>query len=845
MRKLWPGAAIGAVIASAISGVTLLTTPTPALALANHLETTPTMGWDDWNAFQCNNDAADVEANAEYIHTSGLQADGYEYVINDGCWNDLVGVDPDLYPSGTPTPAQPDPEGNSISGALPTTAEETACGVVNGRGTGVSGASGYSVPDGQLFINPYLFPPSHECANDGMRLVANYVHSLGLKFGLWLDASDDWNGEEIPGSYGYDPEDAQTFASWGVDYIKADWSGNATPPTNDPLPYGAASFDTQCGTVTGAPPTISGGLAACTGTNTLTHEQLAQLMYTALSIAVQATGRPMVLNLCVHDAAALVQQWGAAVGNSWKSDLNISDTFASLVAMVNDVDQYAQYAGPEGFNDPDMLEVGGGGMTLAEDESEFSMWAEMAAPLIMGANMAPQAEVTAAEVRTGIEQELPAATTAQEQYDLAIFGNKAVIAVDQDPLGKQGTIVSFDGTHLVMAKPLANGNTAVTLFNEGTTPALMSTTAAAIEMPKSSIYTLDNLWTNQVTETAGTISAFVQPGATVMYRVAAPRPAGFALGDEPSTTLSVSSASSVLNPGSSAQVMLSLTNNAVTPIIVTDAALQAPAGWTVSGGLDHTGRLDHPVVLSTGRTADINFTVRPGPASSPVSTVTLTGTASFNGAATREVSTAPLPIAFASPVGSPYTTADTTSGPAAVFGELGSAMGIDAAGTGVSAAGRSPASDQYGAIYLPSGADTSATAVVQVTAISSGRGPEAGLMVRDSIAGNAPEGVVLYLNGNGQVVMAWDATSGGADVTTSEAAAGAPGTGVWLQLERTGSDTYTGAYATSDSGPWTTVDSISLPSANVAATQDVGIFASSDAAGSPSLADFNGFAVTS
>ena len=839
MRRLWPGAAIGAMVASAISGATLLTTPTPALALANHLETTPTMGWDDWNAFACNNDAADVEANAEFIHTSGLQADGYKYVINDGCWNDLVGVDPNLYPSGTATPAQPDPEGNSISGALPTTTEEAACGVVNGRGTGVPGTSGRSVPDGQLFINPYLFPPSHECANDGMTLVANYVHSLGLKFGLWLDASDDWNGEEIPGSYGFDSEDVTTFASWGVDYIKADWSGNAKPPSNDPLPFGAASFDTQCGTVTGTPPKLTGVMAPCTGTNTLTHEQLAQLMYTALSIAVQSTGRPTVLNLCVHDAQALVQQWGAADGNSWKSDLNLSDTFASLVAMVNDVDQYAQFAGPDGFNDPDMLTVGDGGMTLAEDESQFSLWAEMAAPLIMGANMAPAPEVTQAEQRTGVYQALPAATQAQEQYDLAIFGNKAVIAVDQDPLGKQGTIVSFNGTQLILAKPLADGDTAVTLFNEGTAPALMSTSGAAIGMPGASIYTLDNLWTNQVTETGGAISAFVQPGATVMYRISAPRNFETALADAPSTTLSVSSTSPVINPDAHTPVTVSLTNNGVTPIIVTDASLQAPTGWTVSGGLGD------PALLAFAETANINFTVGSGPASVPISSVTLTGQAGFDGTRGHERSAAPLPIPFAPPVESPYSTADSTGGPAAVFGELGSAMGIDAAGTGVSAAGRNPASDQYGAIYLPSGAGTSATAVVQVTAISSGRGPEAGLMVRNSIAGSAPEGVVLYLNGNGQVVMAWDATSGGADVTASETAAGTPGSGIWLQLERTGSDTYTGAYATSDSGPWTTVGSIILPSANAAASQDVGIFASSGAAGSPSLADFNGFAVTS
>ena len=215
---------------------------TPALARSSSPSQTPTMGWNDWNAFGCQNDAADMEASARYLHDSGLQADGYDYVVNDGCWDDIVGVDPALFPSGQATPAQPDP-GGSPEATLPVTAEETACGVVNGRGTGQPGTSGKSVPAGQLFINPYLFPPSSECANDGMKIVAHYVHSLGQKFGLWLDASDTWNGEEIPGSYGpcsdcaapdgssvptYDQEDADTFASWGVDFIKADWP--ATPP---------------------------------------------------------------------------------------------------------------------------------------------------------------------------------------------------------------------------------------------------------------------------------------------------------------------------------------------------------------------------------------------------------------------------------------------------------------------------------------------------------------------------------------------------------------------------------------------------------------------------------------
>jgi len=853
MRRLMAGVGIGAVIALGVAGVSS-TASRPVLAVANGLELTPTMGWNDWNGNGCDNDAADVEANAEFVHESGLQADGYEYIVNDGCWNDMVGVDQPYYTTGynystgtdtQATPAQPDP-GGGTEATLPTpgnpspTAEEAACGVgVNGRGTGVTGSLG-SVPEGQLFVNPYLFPPSSPCANDGMKIVATYVHSLGLKFGLWLDASDDWNGEEIDGSYGFDQEDASTFASWGVDFIKADWSGNAKAPTNDPLPYGSSSspgsFDSQCGYVSGAYP-YTGSLEPCGGSYpVLTHEQLAQLMYGALSVAVQNTGQPMVLNLCVHDSSALVQQWGASIGNSWKSDLNISPTFSSLVSMANDVDQYAQYAGPDGYNDPDMLEVGNG-MSQVEDESEFSLWAELAAPLIMGANLAPSSGVVAAEQRTNVDQFAPPTTATQDAYLLSIFANKDVIAVDQDPLGKQAEIVSFDGTRLVLAKSLTNGDIAVTLFNEGSTPALISTTATAVGMPTSPLYTLKDLWSKDITETAGAISAFVQPHATVMYQVSIPRPLLFGLADQPNVTLSVAAGSPVISPDTQTSATVSLVNNAVTPILLTTVALQAPSGWTVAG------RLDHPELLLSGKSASVTFGVTPGGANAPISSATLAGLAGFIGVRGPETPEVSLSVPLVSPVQAPYQTADTTSGPPALFGELGSALAIDAAGTGVTTPGYRGASDQYGAIYVPSGADITATSTVQVVALSGGRGPEAGLMMRNTISGSAPEGVVLYVNGAGQVVMAWDA-SGGSTVDHSASAPGAPGAGVWLELQRTGTDTYTGAYATSAGGPWTVVKSVTIAASGAAASQDVGVFAASGAAGSPSEADFAGFAVS-
>jgi alpha-galactosidase len=155
----------------------------------------------------------------------------------------------------------------------------------------------------------------------------------------------------------------------------------------------------------------------------------------------------------------------------------------------------APYAGPGHWNDPDMLEVGNG-MTADEQRSEFSLWAEMAAPLIAGTDIAGASEET-----------------------LAILTNRDVIAVDQDPLGRQGTEVSSaDGLH-VLAKPLDGGDVSVALFNETDSTATVATTADAVGKGGGSGYRLKDLWTGQTSTTDGEISASVPPHATVMYRL--------------------------------------------------------------------------------------------------------------------------------------------------------------------------------------------------------------------------------------------------------------------------------------------------------------------------------------
>ncbi|MEU3342026.1 glycoside hydrolase family 27 protein [Streptomyces sp. NPDC002144] len=380
-----------AVLLAVAAPLLALGTAHPAAALGNGLAPTPQMGFNDWNAYGCNVSESLIKSTAQAMHTNGMQAAGYAYVNIDDCW------------------------------------------MTHNRDSG-----GHLVPD------PAKFP-------DGIKGTADYVHSLGLKLGIYEDAGTA-TCAGYPGSLGHESTDAQSFASWGVDYLKYDNCNN-----------------------TGVP---------------------ARTRYTAMRDALAATGRPILYSLC-NWGQENVWTWGADVGNSWRTTGDISPTFSSMLSIFHSNVGLASYAGPGHWNDPDMLEVGNGSMTATENRSEFSLWAEMAAPLIAGTNI-PQAS---------------AAT-------LATLTNSRVIAVDQDPLGKQGTMVSSAGGLDVLAKPLANGDVSVALFNETGSTATITTTAAAIGKTGASSYTLTDLWSGGSSTTSGTISASVPAHGTVMYRVA-------------------------------------------------------------------------------------------------------------------------------------------------------------------------------------------------------------------------------------------------------------------------------------------------------------------------------------
>ncbi|MGW5656826.1 glycoside hydrolase family 27 protein [Streptomyces humi] len=382
---------LSAVLPAVAAPLIALGTAPPAAALGNGLAPTPQMGFNDWNAYGCDVSEALIKSTAQAMHTNGMQAAGYSYVNIDDCW------------------------------------------MTHSRDSG-----GHLVPD------PAKFP-------DGIKGTADYVHSLGLKLGIYEDAGTA-TCAGYPGSLGHESTDAQSFASWGVDYLKYDNCNN-----------------------TGVP---------------------ARTRYTAMRDALAATGRPILYSLC-NWGQENVWTWGADVGNSWRTTGDISPTYSSMLSIFHSNVGLASYAGPGHWNDPDMLEVGNGSMTATENRSEFSLWAEMAAPLIAGTNI-PQASAST----------------------LSTLTNSRVIAVDQDALGKQGTMVSSAGGLDVLAKPLANGDVSVALFNETGSTATITTTAAAIGKTGASAYTLTDLWSGGSSTTSGTISASVPAHGTVMYRVA-------------------------------------------------------------------------------------------------------------------------------------------------------------------------------------------------------------------------------------------------------------------------------------------------------------------------------------
>src|SRR4051794_8070808 len=457
-RPRWrAGLLAGALTLGAAAAVTAASPP--AAALDNGLARTPPMGFNDWNAFGCNVDEQLIKQTADYFVTSGLKDAGYKYVNIDDCWLEKQ-----------------------------------------------RSADGHLVPD------PVKFP-------DGIKGTADYVHSKGLKLGIYEDAGTQ-TCAGYPGSLGHEQTDANDFAAWGVDYLKYDNCNNQS----------------------------DGSLADY------------QARYTAMRDALANTGRKIVYSICewgVNDPAT----WAGDVGNLWRTTGDISDNWNSLKSIIEQNAPLAPYAHPGAWNDPDMLEVGNGGMTDTEYKTHFSLWAEMAAPLLIGTDLRKATAET-----------------------LAIYSNKDVIAVDQDKLGVQGQVIASHGGLMVFNKPLANGDRAVALYNSTDAPARVSTTAAQIGLRTAAAYRLVDLWSKAKTETAGTVAATVPAHGTVLYRVS--RATGWRH-LAPATSLDVSSGSAyngadvALPAGGQATVTSAVRNYGRAKITDVRITGDAGDGWTI------------------------------------------------------------------------------------------------------------------------------------------------------------------------------------------------------------------------------------------------------------------------
>ena len=299
------------------------------------LAQTPPMGWNSWNKFACDVSESLIREITDAMVSSGLKAAGYQYVNIDDCWQ-----------------VSRDAQGNIVADAT-------------------------------------RFP-------SGIKALADYVHGKGLKLGVYTDAGR-LTCQKRPGSFDHELQDAKTYASWGVDYVKVDWCH-------------------------------SEGLDP-------------EVQYAKFRDALAQAGRPIVFSICNWGVKA-PWRWGPKTGNLWRTTGDISDKYDSMSLIGFSQNGLEKFAGPGHWNDPDMLEVGNGGMNRDEYRTHMALWALLAAPLLAGNDLRSM--------------------TAETKEMLT---NGEVLAVDQDAKGAQGHRIWEEGPLEIWTRSLADQSQAVGLFN--------------------------------------------------------------------------------------------------------------------------------------------------------------------------------------------------------------------------------------------------------------------------------------------------------------------------------------------------------------------------------------------
>jgi len=336
------------------------------LKLDNGLALTPQMGWNSWNHYHCNINQDIMKSTMDALVSTGLAKAGYIYANVDDCW------------------------------------------------------AASRMDNGSVVSDPSTFP-------DGMAALADYAHSKNLKFGLYSDAGTKTCAGR-PGSLGYEVDDANSYASWNVDYLKYDNCNSGSTPMTD--------------------------------------------RYNTMRDALNATGRAIFFSMCSWGADN-VDSWANNTGNSWRTTGDISDSWKSMIGNW-DRNGPAASAGPGGWNDPDMLEVGNGGMTTTEYETHFSLWCIGKAPLLIGCDI-----------------------TAMSDDTKRILMNDEAIAVNQDKLGVQATEKMSSGDYNAYSGPLEGGAVALVLLNRGNQSGVVGVSWQELGLSLTQKYVVRDLWAHK------------------------------------------------------------------------------------------------------------------------------------------------------------------------------------------------------------------------------------------------------------------------------------------------------------------------------------------------------------
>ncbi|HEV3219548.1 MAG TPA: glycoside hydrolase family 27 protein [Candidatus Acidoferrales bacterium] len=296
-----------------------------------------------------------------------------------------------------------------------------------------------------------------------MKALADYVHGKGLKLGIYSSPGPK-TCAGFEGSYGHEEQDARTYAAWGIDYLK----------------YDLCSFT---------------GMMRGAASPALSHQMMLDA-YTKMHNALLKTRRPIVFSLCQYGVDA-VWRWGASVGgNAWRTTDDIRDRYDSMANIGFSQAGLAKFAAPGHWNDPDMLEVGNGGMNLDEYRTHMSLWAILAAPLLAGNDL-----------------------TKMSPDTIALLTNREVLAISQDSAGQQGDRVWSEGPALeIWARPLADGSKAVGLFNRLTIPSEMQIDFSKVGFA-GRVHARDIWAAKNLGELAGTFRATVPPHGVILLRV--------------------------------------------------------------------------------------------------------------------------------------------------------------------------------------------------------------------------------------------------------------------------------------------------------------------------------------